>query len=206
MGKMTSELSTQITVMFSSLNSKSAGSAYPEAQGVSESAEGPLRAVTAETVAAKPSDLTIFATAAVEMWLRAVHSFLISASLTEASPIWTSVAGYYSSRYAIRAFSHLFGLFHLHSSKRLIQLRREGKGWVYEIIRKNAGDREHKLYWKYLAEHGQLRTIRFFTPIAKTSPSLTALTATAPITPITSTVILPSGRLAGNTSPNVSKR
>ena len=32
-----------------------------------------------------------FATAAVDIWLRGVHSFLISTALTEASPIWASV-------------------------------------------------------------------------------------------------------------------
>jgi len=160
---MTSDLSKQITVMFSALNTKSAANAYPEAKALANLLKSRCKPFTAETVAAKPQDLTLFATAAVEMWLRAVHSFLISAALTGASPIWASVAGYYSSHYTIRAFSHLFGLFHLHSSKRMIQLRREGKGWVYEII-KNAGAREHKLYWKYLAEHQELKGDPFFYP------------------------------------------
>jgi len=164
MERMTSDLSTQIAVMFSALNTRSAADAYPKAKALTKLLTSRCEPFTAGTVAAKPPDLAVFATAAVEMWLRSVHSFLISASLTEASPIWASVAGYYSSHYAIRAFSHLFGLFHLHSSKRLIQLRREGKGWVYEIIRKNAGDREHKLYWKYLAEHRELKDDPFFYP------------------------------------------
>ncbi len=115
-------------------------------------------------VAAKAPDLSNFATAAVDMWLRGIHSFLISASLTEASPIWASVAGYYSSHYAVRGFAHLFGLYHLHQDKRLIQLKRDGNGYVFEIIKKNAGDREHKLYWKYLAEHKELKDDPFFYP------------------------------------------
>ncbi len=96
------------------------------------------------------------------MWLRAVHSFLISTSLTEASPIWSSVAGYYSSHYSVRAFAHLFGLFHLHRKKRLIQIAPQGKGWVFQIQKKNGGDREHKLYWKYLHEHAELSSDPFF--------------------------------------------
>src|SRR4051794_22938270 len=52
-----------------------------------------------------------FATAAVDIWLRAVHSFLISASLTESSPIWASISGYYSSHYSVRAIAHLLGYF-----------------------------------------------------------------------------------------------
>src|SRR6266700_8258347 len=34
---------------------------------------------------------SFFATAAVDIWLRGVHSFLVSASLSETSPIWASV-------------------------------------------------------------------------------------------------------------------
>ena len=55
----------------------------------------------------------------------------------------------------MRAFAHLFGLFHLHQDKRLIQLKRDGKGFVFEVIKKNGSDREHKLYWKYLARLSQ---------------------------------------------------
>jgi len=64
----------------------------------------------------------------------------------------------------MRAFAHLFGLFHLHQDKRLIQLKRDGKGFVFEVIKKNGSDREHKLYWKYLAEHRELKGDPFFYP------------------------------------------
>jgi hypothetical protein len=161
---MNSDLSTQIAVMFKALNNKSAADAFPEPRALATLLKSRCSPFTADVVAAKTPDLSVFATAAVEMWLRAVHSFLISASLTEASPIWASVAGYYSSHYSIRAFAHLFGLFHLHHDKRLIQLKRDGNGFVFEIIRKNAGDREHKLYWKYLAEHKELKGDPFFYP------------------------------------------
>lgn len=158
---MDSALQKQITVMFSALHSQSAANAFPAPGALSKflnSHCGPSQAM----VAAKPGDLTLFATASVEMWLRAVHSFLISASLTEASPIWSSVAGYYSSHYSIRALAHLFGLFHLHKMKRLIQVARQGKGWVLQISRKDAGDREHKLYWRYLHGHSELCGDPFF--------------------------------------------
>ena len=59
---------------------------------------------------------------------------------------------------------HLFGLFHLHRDKRLIQLKRAGNGYAFEIIKKNGSDREHKLYWKYLAEHQELKNDPFFYP------------------------------------------
>jgi hypothetical protein len=162
--RMNSDLSTQITVMFSALNTKSAANAFPEARTLARLLVSRCAPYAADTIAVKPPDLTVFATAAVEIWLRALHSFLISASLTDASPIWASVAGYYSSHYSVRAFAHLFGLFHLHTAKRIIQIKRQGKGWVFEITRKNGGDREHKLYWKYLAEHKALRNDPFFYP------------------------------------------
>ena len=161
---MNSDLSTQITVMFRALNNKSAANAFPEPRTLATLLKSRCAPYAVDIIAAKTPDLQVFATAAVEMWLRSIHSFLISASLTEASPIWASVAGYYSSHYAVRAFAHLFGLFHLHQDKRLIQLKRDGTGFVFEITRKNGGDREHKLYWKYLAEHKELKGDPFFYP------------------------------------------
>jgi hypothetical protein len=161
---MNSDLSTQIIVMFTALNNKSAADAFPKPRTLAILLKSRCSPFTADIVAAKPADLSVFATAAVEMWLRAVHSFLISASLTEASPIWASVAGYYASHYSIRAFAHLFGLFHLYHDRRLIQLKRDGEGFVFEIIKKHGGDREHKLYWKYLAEHTELKGDPFFYP------------------------------------------
>jgi hypothetical protein len=159
---MNKDLSAQITLMFQALNSKSSANAFPGPRSLATLLKSRCAPFADDTVAAKPPDLSVFATASVEMWLRAVHSFLISASLTEASPIWSSVAGYYASHYSVRAFAHLFGLFHLHHDKRIIQLKRGGKGFVFEIIKKNGGDREHKLYWKYLAEHTELKDDPFF--------------------------------------------
>ncbi len=75
---------------------------------------------------------------------------------------WSSVAGYYSSHYSMRAFAHLFGLFHLHNEKRIIQLARQGKGWVFELVTKGRGDREHTLYWRFLSKHPELNGDPFF--------------------------------------------
>ena len=161
---MNKDLSTQINVMFRPLNNQSAASAFPKPRTLAELLKTRCAPYTSDVVAVKAPDLAMFATAAVEMWLRSIHSFVISASLTEASPIWASVAGYYASHYSVRAFAHLFGLFHLHHDKKIIQLKRDGKGFVFEIIKKNGGDREHKLYWKYLAEHKELKDDPFFYP------------------------------------------
>jgi len=159
---MNSDLQKQITVMFSRLNDQSAAGAFPPPRELSSVLTRRCAPFNQQFVAVRPTDLTLFATASVEMWLRALHSFLISASLTEASPIWSSVAGYYSSHYSMRAFSHLFGMFHLHKNKRIIQLSRQGKGWVFELVSKKREDREHLLYWRFLAKHPALMNDPFF--------------------------------------------
>ena len=165
---LNSDLQKQINVMFSRLNTKSAAGAFPPPRALSILLASRCALFDEAPIVARPSDMTLFATAAVEMWLRAIHSFLISASLTEASPIWSSVTGYYSSHYSVRAFAHLMGLFHLHKDKRLVRLSRQGNGWVFEIIKKNAGDREHKLYWKFVA--GQFANDPFFYPNREDTP------------------------------------
>lgn len=167
---MDKDLSKQIVVMFRRLNEKSAANAFPPARALAVLLESRCAPFNTCVIAAPAPDLCRFATASVEMWLRGVHSFLISASLTEASPIWASVAGYYSSHYSIRAFAHLFGLFHLHQKKRLIQLRPGGNGYVFEVMKKNGGDREHKLYWKFLSEHKELQGDPFFYPNHEDGP------------------------------------
>jgi len=106
--------------------------------------------------------LKYFATASVEIWQRSVHSFLISASLTDVSPIWSSVAGYYSSHYAVRALAHLLGAFHLHRMRRIVYIERSGTHDVMRIEKKDAPDREHKFYWKFVSQHRQFVLDPFF--------------------------------------------
>ncbi len=108
--------------------------------------------------------LTCFATAAVEMWLKSLHSFLISASLTEASPIWASVSGYYASHYAIRGFAHLFGVFQLHKARRIVHLKRENNRYFLRIEQRAGNSREHKFYWKYVSEQPLFNDDPFFYP------------------------------------------
>ena len=149
--------------MFAALNTQSAASALPEPGALSSLlSESVVDADPTTIVSAKPKLLTHFATAAVEMWLRSVHSFLISASLTDASPIWASVAGYYSSHYSIRAFAHLFGAFQLHRKRRIVYLDKDGGSLVIRIEKKHGGDGEHKFYWRYVSQHPQLAADPFF--------------------------------------------
>ena len=93
------------------------------------------------------SESILFATAAVEMWLRAVHSFLISNSLEKASPIWSSISGYYASHYVMRAFAHLHGHFLLRKRKIHVKISHgKGKSFVCDVVKES--NNEHTFYWK----------------------------------------------------------
>jgi hypothetical protein len=160
---MNKDVLSQVEAIFDPLNHQSAAGAFPQPGTLSRLlSESVVASSASAIVSAKPTVLAHFATASVEMWLRSVHSFLISLSLTNASPIWSSVAGYYSSHYAVRAFAHLFGVFHLHRSRRIVYLDRQGNRLVLRIEKKNANDREHKFYWKCVSQHPQLADDPFF--------------------------------------------
>jgi hypothetical protein len=90
-------------------------------------------------------------TAAVDIWHRSVHSFLISTALTAASPVWASVSGYYSSHYSVRGIAHLLGYFYLFTRRRVARLEIGSRGgYSFSFSKKPAGIQasgEHQLYW-----------------------------------------------------------
>lgn len=107
--------------------------------------------------------VNFFAKSSIEMWHRSIHSFLISSSLTEASPIWASVSGYYSSHYSIRAFAHALGYFHLHRKKKIVRLEIVNGNYICYFEKKDGSDREHKCYWKKVKEQPLFENDDFFT-------------------------------------------
>jgi len=154
---------TQIKVMFAGLNRQSASDAFPRT-GALASLLSPRVDKSSEAIALSPKELTLFATAAVEMWLRALHSFLISTSLTEASPIWASVSGYYASHYTIRGLAHLLGVFQLYKKRCILRLEAQGKYLICRIEKKGANDREHAFYWRYVSGHPSFAKDPFLYP------------------------------------------
>jgi hypothetical protein len=168
---MDKDLANQIERMFGELNRQSAAGAIPEPGTLSDLLSTFVdESSNSNTVPAKPQVLTCFATAAVEMWLRAVHSFLISASLTQASPIWSAVAGYYSSHYSVRAFAHLMGTFQLYRKRRIAYLAKDAGHLVVRIEKKHSDHREHKFYWKFVSEHPALVKDPFFYAVPDDAP------------------------------------
>lgn len=144
------DLRTHVITSFAPLNSASAANAFPPIATLADTlvSSAPTKMKPIGAVNVPPRVAALFATAAVEMWQRAVHSFLISASLTGTSPLWAAVSGYYSSHYSIRALAHLLGYFQLFRAKSIVRLVVRGGRQTCEYEAKKGDDREHKFYWR----------------------------------------------------------
>jgi hypothetical protein len=104
-----------------------------------------------------------YCTAAVDMWLRGVHSFLASVSMTNGSPVWSSVSGYYASHYAIRGLAHLEGFFQLHYRRKVARLASVDGAFSCTFENKSANNGEHQVYWKLLKDRPDFRGDDMFT-------------------------------------------
>lgn len=153
----------QVELMFQGFSKKSASTAFPKHGTLAETLNYIVQHAKSDSEHIKQESINHFATASVEMWHRSIHSFLISAALTQVSPIWSSVSGYYSSHYSIRAIAHLLGYFQLFGKKRIVQLDLSGSKYLCNIQRKNGTDGEHKLYWKIVKNHSAFSSNPFFT-------------------------------------------
>jgi len=148
------ELKTHIETAFHPVADQPAANAFPPMRALADklNEHAPAAKSGVIDVNVTPAVAAKFATASVDMWLRAVHSFLVSASLTDVSDIWSSVSGYYSSHYCVRAFAHLLGYFQLHHRKKIVKLQLISGGHVCQYQNKNRTDREHTAYWKIVKD------------------------------------------------------
>lgn len=163
--KIDAALRTRLELSFEPLKRKSAFKAFPEPMSLASMLESSMPSPNfIGPSKVDRSILTYFATASVDCWLRGVHGFLTSASLTEASPVWASVSGYYSSHYCVRAFAHLLGFFQLYHKKRNVKLELGKKGDSFcTFDRKLGSDREHKIYWKLVKSDPHFASEPLFT-------------------------------------------
>lgn len=145
---MNEQLQNRLRATFGRLNNTAASRAFPPVRALTDTLE---RAIPrpANPITISPDTAQLFATASVDIWVRAVHTFLISASLTKASPIWASVSGYYSSHYSMRAFAHL-GYFLLFSKKTIVRWSFENGSHFCSFTSRGGGEPEHKLYWNWV--------------------------------------------------------
>jgi hypothetical protein len=153
----------QIQLMFEGLNTNSIN-VFPAAGSLRELLSTLIDSTSHDTLTVGRPTVKSFATAAVEMWHKAIHSFILSASMTKASPVWSSVSGYYSSHYSIRGFAHLLGYFLLYSkNKSTIQIEISNHQHLCHILPKTRNDGEHRFYWRKVHEHSDFILDPFFT-------------------------------------------
>lgn len=160
-----SDVKKRLRALFTPLHTRAAKGSVPSMGYLSEQlAKAMDKAGTDKTTISIPPKVVVaFATAAVDIWLRSVHSFLISCALTKASPIWASATGYYSSHYSVRAIAHLLGHFQLFRRKRIVVLDVSRSGYACQVQSKGAGDREHRFYWRAVKQHPQFASDPLFT-------------------------------------------
>ena len=159
------EFRSRLTAIFRPLD-RTAGGSFPPAATLSHSLKDftPRRGATSRGIA--PALAGRFGTAAVDIWLRSVHSFLVSASLTEVSPIWASVSGYYSSHYAVRGFAHLLGYFYFFNGQKIVRLEPGSRGYTCSFAPKPTGTSsggEHQLYWALVKQDSTFTDDPLFT-------------------------------------------
>jgi hypothetical protein len=146
---MNEQLQVRLRTTFARLNNVAAARAFPHIRALTDNLEKIIPR-TANSTRIAPATAELFATASVDIWLRAVHTFLISASLTRASPIWASVSGYYSSHYSMRAFAHLLGYFLLFGKRTIVKWSLENGQHFCSFTSRGGGEPEHKLYWNWV--------------------------------------------------------
>jgi hypothetical protein len=163
--KVDPTLQAHVVSAFAPLNNEAAVHAFPEPASLSGALDKASPSATTGIVPQGKTPLIakMFATAAVDMWMRAVHSFLISASLTGVSPIWASVTGYYSSHYTVRSIAHLLGFFQLFTRKKIIRLELQNGRFVCSFGPKTERDHEHRFYWKIVKSNPLFAADPFFT-------------------------------------------
>lgn len=118
----------------------------------------------------------MLATAGVEMWHRAIHSFLWSVALSKSSPLWSSVSGYYASHFVMRAFAHSMGIFKSFTQKEVIQVTVDNGQFVCSPLDwSSRGKGEHAFYWKAVKGHPRLISNDLFSENSERDPTSDAV-------------------------------
>jgi hypothetical protein len=155
-------LDNQVRALFDPLTSVEGS--IPPRGSMTKKLNGLMRKATSGDASIDYESLALFAKSGVEMWLRGVHSFLVSSSLTDASPLWASVCGYYASHYAVRGLAHLLGYYNLRQSGHLVSLQSSKSGYVLRFTRRRGNHgREHTYYWECVKNHTEFQRNPLFT-------------------------------------------
>jgi len=137
------------------------GLAFPEKGTLSELVKDTLGDPSKGMPVVPHQKCHLLASASVEMWHRAIHSFLWSVALKDRSELWSSVTGYYSSHFVMRAFAHALGIYRSFTHRTVFQLNFEKGSLVCNSItdRKHG---EHQFYWSVVKEYPRFLTDSIF--------------------------------------------
>ena len=142
-----------IEISFGKLDKTSAKMDFPERGTLSKHLNSLLVDIDTTTPILAHKFIPMLASAGVEMWHRAIHSFLWSIALTEGSPLWSSVSGYYSSHFVMRALAHSMGIFKSFTKSEIIQVTADGGQFICTPISWGKNRGEHAFYWKAIKDH-----------------------------------------------------
>ncbi len=138
-----------LELSFEKLKKPAASLNFPEPGTLSRQFSAMLAAQAA--MALPHQQTSMLASAGVEMWHRAIHSFLWSVALTNSSPIWASNTGYYASHFVMRAFSHSMGIFKSFTKRAALQVMLNNGQFTCTELPEKGG--EHAFYWKVVKGH-----------------------------------------------------
>ena len=142
-----------IELSFGKLDKANAKMDFPETGSLSNHLNGLIAGMGTTSPILNHKYSPMLASAGVEMWHRAIHSFLWSIALTNGSPLWSSVSGYYSSHFVMRAFAHSMGIFKSFTKKEVIQVIVNNGQFVCSPVGWGKDRGEHEFYWKAVKEH-----------------------------------------------------
>lgn len=146
-------------VSFGKLDRASASLAFPEPGTLSNELNVLIDSGRASLVLSHKKS-QMLASSSVEMWHRAIHSFVWSVTLTPTSPLWASVSGYYASHYVMRAFAHSMGIFKSFTARKAIQVEMVGAQFVLSCFTSDKG--EHPFYWNAVKGYGRFASNPLF--------------------------------------------
>jgi hypothetical protein len=141
---------------------------FPAQGSLSQCLNGLISKVGAAQPALTHQQSRLFASAGVEMWHRAIHSFLLSVALTESSHLWASISGYYASHFVMRAFAHSMGIFKSFTLGKVVQVVVQNRQFV--CLLPDASGGEHAFYWKAVKGHAKLTSNPLFRENSERNP------------------------------------
>lgn len=161
-----------LELSFASAERPGASLTFPKPGTLSDAMAKLLGAHPDGTPVVPYQDRSLFASAGVEMWHRAIHSFLWSVALTTASPLWASVCGYYASHFIMRAYAHSLGFFKSFAKSEIVQVTMVGPNFVCSRLDVGSKQRgEHSFYWKVVKKYPDYLGNNLFRENSERDPS-----------------------------------